>query len=74
MTREQANALKEGDVILVKVRVGQPMRPGTAGHERGWINCDVGGELLSEQTVIVSCDDAVTGADLRTWIEERRKT
>jgi hypothetical protein len=64
-----AQKLKPGDVVLVRMRVTRTAAPGTVAHDRGWIDCEniSDAALLGDQAVIVSCSDAVTPADIKAW-------
>lgn len=71
MLVSDAQKLKPGDVVLVRMRVTRASMPGTMAHARGWIDCENISDtaLLRDQAVIVSCSDAVTPADIKAWKE-----
>ena len=67
-----AQNLKPGDVVFVRMRVTRAVAPGTVAHDRGWINCESisDASILADQDIIVSCSDAVTPADIKAWKEK----
>lgn len=73
MLASDAQNLKPGDVIFVRMRVAAPaVGPDTMGNARGWINVEniTDTDFLGSQEIIVSCSDAVTPADLKAWKEK----
>lgn len=76
MFADEAAKLKPGDVILVRVVVTEPFKPGSMGHHRGWINCKnvSDTDLLGVQELVVSCADAVTPKDLKALSPRRAMT